>query len=37
MTLILELLDDKEAVLKAKAKSQGLSPEQYAEESFLGI
>jgi hypothetical protein len=32
MTLILELLDDKEAVLKAKAKSQGLSPAQYAEE-----
>jgi hypothetical protein len=32
MILILELLDDKEAALKAKAQSQGLSPEQYAEE-----
>jgi hypothetical protein len=31
MTLILELPDKKEAALKAKARSQGVSPEQYAE------
>jgi uncharacterized protein YpmB len=31
MTLILELLDKKEAALKAKAESQGVSPQQYAE------
>jgi hypothetical protein len=31
MTLILELPDDKEAALKAKAQSQGVSPEQYVQ------
>jgi hypothetical protein len=31
MTLILELPDNKEAALKAKAQSQGVSAEQYAE------
>jgi hypothetical protein len=31
MTLILELPDDREAALKAKAHSQGVSAEQYAE------
>jgi hypothetical protein len=30
MTLILELPDSKEAALQAKARAQGLSPEQYA-------
>jgi hypothetical protein len=32
MTLILELSDNKEAALKAKAQAQGLSAEQYAEQ-----
>jgi hypothetical protein len=31
MTLILELPDNKEAALKAKAQAQGVSAEQYAE------
>jgi len=31
MTLILELADNKEAALKAKAEAQGLSAERYAE------
>lgn len=30
MTLILELPDNKEAALKAKARAQGMSAEQYA-------
>lgn len=30
MTLVLELPDNKEAALKAKAQSQGVSAEQYA-------
>ncbi len=33
MTLILELPDNKEAALKAKAEAQGVSAEQYAETS----
>jgi hypothetical protein len=32
MTLILELSDNKEAALKAKARAQGVSAEQYAEQ-----
>lgn len=32
MTLILELLDRKEAALKAKAQAQGVSAEQYAQQ-----
>jgi len=31
MTLILELPDNKEAVLKAKAQAQGVSAEQYVQ------
>jgi hypothetical protein len=31
VTLILELPDKKEAALKAKAESQGVSPEEYAK------
>jgi hypothetical protein len=31
MTLILELPDNKEAALKAKAQSQGVSPEQFVQ------
>jgi hypothetical protein len=31
MTLILELPDNKEAALKAKAQAQGISAEQYVE------
>jgi len=31
LTLILELPDNKEAALKAKAQAQGVSAEQYAE------
>jgi hypothetical protein len=31
MTLILELPDNKEAALKAKARAQGVSAEQYVE------
>jgi plasmid stability protein len=31
MTLILELPDNKEAALKARAQAQGVSAEQYAE------
>ncbi len=33
MTLILELKGNKEAALKAKAQSQGVSPERFAEEA----
>jgi predicted ribonuclease YlaK len=32
MTLILELPDNKEAALKAKAQAQGISAEQYVEQ-----
>jgi plasmid stability protein len=32
MTLILELPDNKEAALKAKAQAQGVSAERYAEQ-----
>ncbi len=32
MTLILELPDNKEAVLKARAQAQGVSAEQFAEQ-----
>ncbi len=32
MTLILELNDNKEAALKAKAQAQGVSAEQFAEQ-----
>jgi hypothetical protein len=32
VTLVLELPDNKEAALKAKAQAQGLSAEQYAEQ-----
>ena len=32
MTLILELPDNKEAVLKARAEAQGVSAEQFAEQ-----
>jgi hypothetical protein len=34
MTLILELPDNKEAALKAKAQSQGLSAQQFAEQAL---
>jgi hypothetical protein len=37
MTLIVELPDKKEAALKAKAESQGVSPEQYAAKLLIGI
>ncbi len=34
MTLILELPDNKEAALKAKAQSQGVSAQQFAEQAL---
>jgi hypothetical protein len=34
MTLILELPDNKEAALKAKAESQGVSAQQFAEQAL---